>query len=179
LSEAEAAAQLAAHGPNELPRAGERGFVRIVAETLREPMFLLLIGAALLYLGLGDVLEGLFLVGGAAAAIGLVVFQETRSERALAALRDLAQPMARIVRGGVERVAPAREPVQGDVLLVGEGERLPADAALIGGDVLSVDESALTGESAPIVKHPARADEALAANPSPSAEITLSSSPGR
>jgi P-type Ca2+ transporter type 2C len=172
LSEAEAAARLAAHGANELPRPGRRGFVRIVGETMREPMFLLLIGAAVLYLGLGDLLEGLFLVSGATAAIGLVVFQETRSERALAALRELAQPMARIIRGGVERMAPARELVPGDVVLVGEGERLPADAALVAGDVLSVDESALTGESAPVVKRLARAEETLAVSPVPGADST-------
>ena len=172
LSEAEAAQRLVAVGPNELPRPGKRGLTRIVAETMREPMFLLLIGAAVLYLGLGDVLEGLFLVGGATATISLVVFQEARSERALAALRDLAQPQARVVRGGIERLTPVRELVPGDLLLVGEGDRLPADAVLIAGDVLSVDESALTGESAPVIKRVLRADEPLGADPIPSAEPT-------
>jgi Ca2+-transporting ATPase len=124
-------------------------------ETMREPMVLLLVGAAALYLALGDLGEGLFLVGGAVAAIGLVIFQEARSERALAALRELAQPNARVIRDGSEREIPARELVPGDILLIGEGERVPADGLLVAGEVLRVDESALTGESAPVSKPPA------------------------
>lgn len=175
LSEAEAAQRLAQVGANELPRPQQRDLARIVIETLREPMFLLLLGAAGLYLGLGDVLEGAFLLAGASAAVGLVVFQEARSERALAALRDLAQPTARIIRDGVERMAPARELVPGDIVLLGEGERMVADAALVGGDVLSVDESTLTGESAPVTKRLARAgeEEDLAPAPGPEASSHL------
>lgn len=170
LDEAEAVARLAAVGPNELPRAKGRGLVGIIGETLREPMFLLLVGAAVLYLALGDLGEGLFLTAGALASIGLVVMQEARSERALSALRDLAQPLARVIRGGVERQAPARDLVPDDLLLIGEGERLPADARLVAGEVLTVDESALTGESAPVTKPPAGADEVAAPNPAPGAD---------
>jgi len=170
LTGAEAAERLSATGPNELPRARGRGLLRIVVETLREPMFLLLVGAAGLYLVLGDLAEGLFLVVGALASIGLVVMQETRSERALEALRDLAQPHARVIRDGRERQVPARELVPDDILLIGEGERLPSDAALVGGEVLTVDESALTGESAPVSKPPVGPDEGLDPNPSPGAE---------
>lgn len=155
LTTTEAQRRLEISGPNELPSRGGRSLGRIVRETMREPMFLLLTGAAVLYLFLGDLGEGLFLLGGAAATIGLVIFQEARSERALAALRDLAQPHARALRDGVQRQIPARELVPGDILLIGEGERLPADGALVAGDVLSVDESALTGESAPVSKQPA------------------------
>src|SRR5690242_97774 len=92
LTEAQAASALSAIGPNELPRAASRGVLGIVADTLREPMFLLLVGAAGLYLALGDLAEGMFLLAGALASIGLVVLQEARSERALAALRDMSQP---------------------------------------------------------------------------------------
>ncbi|HJV40735.1 cation-translocating P-type ATPase [Caulobacter sp.] len=156
LSQEEAAARLREAGPNEIPSEGARGFWRIAAETMREPMFLLLIGAALLYLVLGDLGEGLFLLGGAAASVGLVILQEARSERALAALRELAQPTARVIRDGVEQRIQARELAPGDILLIGEGERLPADGVLVAGEVLSVDESALTGESAPVARQPAR-----------------------
>ncbi|WP_374468860.1 HAD-IC family P-type ATPase [Phenylobacterium sp.] len=159
LSQAEAERRLAAVGPNELPRPVARSVPRIVLETLREPMFLLLLGAAGLYLALGDLSEGLFLTAGAAVAIGLVILQEARSERALSALRELAQPLARVIRDGAEQRLPARELVPGDLLLVGEGERLPADALLVAGDVLRVDESALTGESAPVAKRLALAEE--------------------
>ncbi|HEY9235359.1 MAG TPA: HAD-IC family P-type ATPase, partial [Phenylobacterium sp.] len=158
LSETEAARRLAEIGPNEIGGGGGRSLVRIVAETMREPMFLILIGAAALYLVLGDLWEGLFLLGGAALSIGLVIAQEARSERAMIALRELAQPLARVLRDGGERQVPARELVPDDIMLVGEGERLPADGVLRAGDVLAVDESALTGESAPVTKEPSSAD---------------------
>lgn len=167
LTDAEVAAQRARFGPNELPRPPQRTLARIVLETAREPMFLLMGGAALLYLVLGDVGEGLFLVAAAAASLGLVIVQENRSARALAALRDLAQPQAHVIRDGAERRIGAAELVPGDLLLVGEGERLPADALLVSGDVLSLDESALTGESAPVAKRPALAEDAAQTEPEP------------
>jgi Ca2+-transporting ATPase len=154
LTEEEARRRLREVGPNALASGQGRSVFRILAETLREPMFLLLVAASLLYLFLGDFGEGLFLVGGALASVGLVVVQEARSERALAALRELAQPHARVLRDGVERQISTRELVPGDILLIGEGERLPADGVLVAGDVLSVDESTLTGESAPVTKQP-------------------------
>ena len=169
LNAEEAAERLARIGPNEIAAGGGRSLWSILLETMREPMFLLLAGAAILYLFLGDLGEGLFLLGGASASIGLVIFQEARSERALAALREIAQPVARVLRDGREERIPAREIVPGDILLIGEGERLPADGVLVGGDVLSIDESALTGESAPVSKPPARPGEALPEQATPGA----------
>lgn len=154
LSEAEAARRLAAAGPNELDKPRLRPLWRLMLGALREPMFVLLLAAVALYLALGDLGEGLFLLGGAAAAIGLMIGQEARSERALAALRKLAEPYARVIRDGMQRRIPAREIVPGDVMVVGEGERLAADAVLCAGDVLTVDEAVLTGESAPVAKQP-------------------------
>ncbi|MBC7667955.1 MAG: HAD-IC family P-type ATPase, partial [Gemmatimonadaceae bacterium] len=169
LTKTEVAQLLSEFGPNALPQASARGLARIILDTLREPMFLLLIGAASLYLVLGDLGEGLFLMAGALATIGLVVLQEARSERALSALRDLSQPHARVIRDGVEARLAARDLVPGDIVLVGEGERLPADGALVAGDVLSVDESALTGESAPVSKRPLTDGETADADTDPGA----------
>ena len=126
-------------------------------------MFLLMLGAAGLYLVLGGVAEGAFLTLAAFATVALVLVQEVRSERALRALRDLAEPTARVIRGGVETKIPARNLVPGDVLLVGEGQRLPADCRLIAGEVLAVDEAALTGESAPVTKFPDPGEDQVAA----------------
>jgi len=170
LSQAEADRRLAALGPNEIPTSAGRGVLRIAFETVREPMFLLLIGAAALYLVLGDLGEGLFLMGGAMATVGLVVLQEARSERALEALRDLSQPRARVIRDKVEHSIAARDLVPGDIILIGEGERLPADGVLAAGEVLSVDESALTGESAPVSKRPLGPNESVADDVTPGAE---------
>ena len=145
LTSEEARRRLADLGPNEVDPGRSRSVAAIVFETMREPMFLLLVAAAAIYAFMGDLAEGLFLLGGAGAAIGLVIFQEARSEQALKALRQLAQPHSRLLRDGAECKVAAREIVPGDIVLAGEGERLPVDGLLVGGDVLSVDESVLTG----------------------------------
>jgi Ca2+-transporting ATPase len=172
LGEAEAQRRLAHYGQNVLDEERSRSVAGIMLGTLREPMFLLLLAAAGLYLLLGDIGEGLFLTAGAIVSIGLVVLQELRSERALAALRRLAEPSARVIRGGVERRVPARELVPGDLILIGEGERLPVDGALVGADALTVDESALTGESVPVAKRPITEPAPVAGDPEPGGDDT-------
>lgn len=152
LTSDEAARRLAEYGPNAPPEAPPLGVLQIILRTLREPMFFLLAGAAMLYLFVGDLGEGLFMVVGAGASISLVVIQELRSERALQALQRLAAPVAHVIRDGVERRIPARDLVPGDITLLSEGQRIPADALLLTGDALIVDESILTGESAPVTK---------------------------
>jgi Ca2+-transporting ATPase len=152
LTSEEAARRLAEYGPNEQPKPPPPGIFAIALRTLKEPMFFLLASAALLYLFVGDLGEGLFMVVGAGASITLVILQELRTERALQALNRLAEPTATCLRDGVQRRVPARDLVPGDIIFVGEGERAPADALLIGGDALVVDESLLTGESAPVTK---------------------------
>ena len=130
LDAEEALRRLAQHGPNELPRPPRRGPLRLALGVLSEPMFLLLALAAAIYLAIGDLAEGAMLAGFALLTIGLVVVQQARSERALEALRALGAPVARVVRGGAEQRIAAREVVPGDLLVVGEGERVPADALL-------------------------------------------------
>lgn len=172
LTEADAADRLTKFGPNLVRQPRSRTLSRIIIETLREPMFLLLLAAAALYLVVGDLAEGLFLSGGALLALGLVIVQEARSERALRALNALAEPRARVIRGGELRWIPARELVPQDLVLVSEGSRVPADAILVDGDALQVDESLLTGESAPVAKsHDKSGTEAL----SPPGEETSAS----
>ncbi|MFZ0268862.1 cation-translocating P-type ATPase [Caulobacter sp.] len=159
LNEAEAARRLALVGPNQFDPPRTRSLTQIVLATLREPMFGLLLVASGLYLALGDLAEGLLLTLAAVATIVQVIFQEARSERALKALRDLAEPMVRLVRDGRERQAPSRSLVPGDVVLVGEGQRVPADGRLIDGELLTIDEAALTGESVPVQRAPGPAGE--------------------
>ncbi len=154
LSAPEAEALLKSHGPNTLHSTKSRSLATVALGTLREPMYVFLLAAASLYLVVGDLGEGLFLMGGAVVSVGLVVFQDARSERALAALRQLAEPFAQVIRGGGQQRIPARELVPGDIALVTEGERIPADAVLRRGDVLTIDEFALTGESVPVTKQP-------------------------
>ena len=172
LTEVEAASRLKSFGPNLVRQPRSRTLGRIIRDTLREPMFLALIGAAALYLVVGDLAEGLFMVTGAGLALGLVIVQEARSERALQALSALAEPRARVHREGRDRWIPARELVPGDVVFITEGARVPADATLVQGDVLQVDESTLTGESASVLKTP---DETgMASLTAPGEEVSAS-----
>jgi len=129
---------------------------------LREPMLLLLLGCGALYLVLGDVREAATLLVFVVFVVGITLRQERKSERALAALRDLSSPRASVIRGGEKRRIPGREVVRGDLLALAEGDRVPADALLVEGEHLEVDESLLTGESVPVRKRRARADEAAA-----------------
>lgn len=152
LSEQEAAQRLTQEGHNELPSTEKRGFGRILLEVLREPMFLLLIGCGGLYLILGELTEALLLLGFVFIIIGITFFQERRTERALEALRNLASPRALVVRDGVQKRIPARELVHEDVMLLAEGDRVPADAILLASEHMQVDESLLTGESVPVRK---------------------------
>jgi Ca2+-transporting ATPase len=152
LSSTEASKRLAAFGPNLIARAQRRSLARIVRQTLREPMFLLLLAAAGLYLLFGDLAESLFLCGGALLSLTLVTVQEARSERAMAALNALSEPRARVLRDGRFAAIAATDIVPGDILLIAEGARVPADARLVEGNALEVDESTLTGESAACTK---------------------------
>ncbi|MGE5369879.1 MAG: cation-translocating P-type ATPase, partial [Chloroflexota bacterium] len=152
LTSEDAARLLAQFGPNAPPESPPPGVLKIALRTLKEPMFFLLAAAATLYLFVGDLGEGLFMMAGAGASISLVVFQELRSERALQALQRLAEPTAHVRRDGEERRIPARDLVPGDIILIGEGQRVAADALLLAGDALVIDESILTGESAPVTK---------------------------
>ena len=152
LSEAEAAVRLRAEGANELPRPDRRTLPRIVIDVVREPMFGLLLGAGIIYLLLGDLGEALILLAFAGFSVTISIVQETRSERVLEALRDLTSPRALVCRGGVRRRIPGREVVRGDVIVLAEGDRVPADAMIISAQDLHIDESLLTGESVPVRK---------------------------
>lgn len=152
LTVREAAARLARDGYNELPSAKPRRPWAIAWEVIREPMFVLLIVAAAIYLALGDLREALALLASVLVMVGIAFYQERKTERALDALRELASPRAQVLRGGEWRTIAGREVVVGDVLRVKEGDRVPADATVLSSTDLMADESLLTGESAPVRK---------------------------
>ena len=154
LSEAEAQARLRREGYNELPLAGRRTAFRIILELMREPMLALLAGGGAVYLALGDLQEALILVALAMVSIGITVVQETRTERVLEALRNLTSPRALVIREGLRKRIAGREVVRGDLVVLSEGDRVPADAVLLQATDLTIDESLLTGESVPVRKLP-------------------------
>ena len=152
LTETEAAALLQTGGFNELPSAKPRALWAIAWSVVREPMFLLLLGAGTIYLLLGDLEEAVLLLGFVFVIIGITLYQERKTERALEALRDLSSPRALVIREGRQRRIAGREVVRGDVVVLVEGDRVPADAVLLSAVNLSADESLLTGESVAVRK---------------------------
>jgi len=152
LSEDEAARRLQCDGPNELPISRPRGVLRLAREVASEPMFLLLVACGGIYMALGDAQEALMLLGFVFVVMGISFFQQRRSERALDALRDLSSPQALVLRDSTARRVAARELVVGDMVLLAEGDRVPADMDLVEAASLAIDESLLTGESVPVAK---------------------------
>jgi Ca2+-transporting ATPase len=154
IKEDEASVRLQQEGPNELPAQKKRSLLAIAFEVAREPMFLMLVAAGVLYLVMGEPADALMLLGFVFVVMGITIVQERRTERALEALRDLSSPRALVIRDGVHRRIAGREVVRGDLVVLAEGDRVPADGLLRRGINLSADESLLTGESVPVRKLP-------------------------
>ncbi|MBM3313714.1 HAD-IC family P-type ATPase, partial [candidate division WOR-3 bacterium] len=152
LTQAEVAERLRLHGYNELPTAGQRRIWPIALEVMREPMLLLLLAAGIVYLALGEPRDAGMLLGFVVVIIGITLYQERKTERALEALRDLASPRALVMRDREVRRIPGREVVPDDIVLLSEGDRVPADGVVLDSNHLLVDESLLTGEAMPARK---------------------------
>jgi len=154
LSTQEAAARLGRDGPNTLPAPNRNGIWDTAKEVIREPMFAMLIIGAALYLALGETDDGMLLLAAVVMVISLTLYHEHRTDRALEALAKFLTPRARVLREGREQKIPSHEVVVGDLVIVAEGERVPADAILRRSSHLAIDESLLTGESLPVTKNP-------------------------
>lgn len=154
LSQEEVARRLKEEGYNELPSTKKRNFLTILFEVIREPMFLLLIASGTIYLVLGSQEEALMLLGFVFVIIGITFYQERKTERTLEALRDLSSPRALVIREGEKERIPGREVVCDDILILEEGDRVPADAVVLSCSNLLINESLLTGESVPVRKVP-------------------------
>lgn len=152
LTTAQAATRLAQDGTNEIEQATQRSVWRRLADMLRQPMFALLVTAAVLYMLLGDLTEGMTLSVFVLAVLVLSFYQEGQSEAAIEALRQLTQPQARVLRDGQTQLIPASNVVVGDWLLLSEGDRVAADGRLLTANNLQIDESLLTGESMAVDK---------------------------
>ena len=122
------------------------------ARALTEPMLGLLLVASLVYFALGDRVEAVFLLASVVVIVTIALYQEHKTERVLEALRDLAAPRALVRRDGIEQRVPGREVVVDDIVVIREGDRIPADGVLIESTDLRIDESLLTGESVPVHK---------------------------
>lgn len=165
LPPAEVTARLREFGPNQLAEPEVESVWRMIVRQLANPLVLLLaVAAAVSGLVLGEWIEASAIVAIVALNTAIGAAQEGRAATALVGLRKLSPPSARVVRAAQEQSIPAVEVVPGDLILLTAGDQTPADARLVEAVHLSVDESALTGESLPVDKgtHPSRADAPVA-----------------
>lgn len=153
LSSQDAAEKLKQFGYNELEGEKPKNILRIALEVMKEPMFSLMIGCSVLYILLGDIREGIIMLCTVNVIITITFYQSRRTEKALAALKNLSAPRALVVRDGKEQRIAGREVVPGDIVILNEGDRIPADGEIQGESTLVVDESLLTGESAAVNKY--------------------------
>ena len=157
LTDSEAQQRLQKYGPNVLASGRKLTLFSIVLGTLKEPMLILLLSTGLVYLLIGDLREAVAILVSILIVIGISTTQKHRTERTLEALRDLTSPRALVMRSERTRRIPAREVVPGDVVILNEGDRVPADGQVLESALLALDESLLTGESVPVDKQPRNA----------------------
>lgn len=152
LTSEEARTRLLTEGPNSLPGDAEQSLLRLILTVIREPMLLLLLAAGVISFLLAELVDAILLMATVSVVLGISIFQERRTERALHALHDLTAPLALVIRDGKEERVSSNQVVRGDLLVLLEGDRITADARIIECASIEVDESLLTGESTPVVK---------------------------
>lgn len=140
------------YGYNELPTTKKKNFFEIIRDVIKEPMLLLLLACGTLYIFLWDIQEAIILLGSIFFIIAIAIYQENKTENALQALKDLSSPRALVIRNGEHIRIPGREVVVDDIIIMNEGDKIPADCVLLRSRNCSVDESLLTGESVPVRK---------------------------
>ncbi len=152
LTSNEAKERLRVEGHNSLPSSKPKNLYSIALGVIKEPMFILLVVCGTLYVVMGDMREGLMLLGFVFVIMGIEFFQEKKTEKALDALKDMASPRALVIRDGVETRIAGFEVVIDDLIVLQEGDRVPADATVIHSINLLADESLLTGEPVSVRK---------------------------
>ena len=147
LSSAEVLSRLKKFGTNELPSGKKRNIFQILFSAIKEPMFLILLSCSSIYFLLGDIQEAIVLAFSVLVILNITIYQENKTENSLQALKDLSSPRALVIRNGVEERIAGSQVVPDDLILIKEGDRVPADAFIIWERNLTLDESILTGES--------------------------------
>ena len=153
LTSVEAKEKLNREGYNSLHSSKPKGLFSIALDVIKEPMFILLVSCGSLYLILGDIREGFMLLGFVFVIMGIELFQEKKTEKALDALKDMASHRALVIRDGSETRIAGIEVVTDDIIVLQEGDRVLADATVLQSVNLSADESLLTGEPVAVRKN--------------------------
>lgn len=154
LTEEEVISNRIKYGKNTFDKTGDKNVLHILKDIFTEPMMILLAAACSIYFFTGETGDGIIMLAAIIIVAGISIYQETKSESAIKALKKLTQPMANVVRSGSKIQIPYEELVVGDIMIVEEGKSVSADAKIIESNDLSVDESLLTGESFPVEKVP-------------------------
>jgi P-type Ca2+ transporter type 2C len=152
LTDAEAKTRLEQYGPNELQAKRKISPWRIFFEQFKDLLIIILLVAVVLSAVMGEVFDALLIVAIVIFAAVLGFVQEYRAEKSMEALKRMAAPLASVLRGNNEVKIPARELVPGDIVVLRDGDRVPADARLIEAVNLQAEEASLTGESVPVEK---------------------------
>ncbi|MCL2487540.1 MAG: cation-translocating P-type ATPase [Oscillospiraceae bacterium] len=147
------------YGKNLLEKEKKESFFGKIAEILLEPMFILLFAAASIYFLLGEPRDGAIMLVFIAAVTGIEIYQEVKTDKTLKALKNLSAPAVTVIRDGYEQKIPGEDLVPGDVMLIAEGVKIPADGRLLRASDLRTDESSLTGESVGVWKTVSVAEE--------------------
>jgi Ca2+-transporting ATPase len=153
LSDQEVLQARSTFGSNKVGKEKEHQFQKVLKEVVLEPLFLILIGVAFIYFLLDQKQEAYYMLGALVLVSGISVFQENRSRSAVASLRKLTNPKARVIRNNEKIFIDSSELVVGDILLLEDGNLIPADAQLLELHDFTVNESILTGESLPVIKN--------------------------
>ena len=135
------------YGENELSPQKKENFFKKILHILCEPMFLLLIVAAVIYFILGEPRDGAIMLIFVVGIISIDVIQEWKTDKTLNALKDLSAPHIMVIRDGKEQQIPSADLVPGDLMMIHEGVKIPADGLVVRCADLCVDESSLTGEA--------------------------------
>jgi Ca2+-transporting ATPase len=143
------------HGFNEIQSHVRKRIIQLFLEVVKEPMFLLLLLCGFIYFLIGEITEAIILLFWVLMVVFITFYQYSKAEKALAALKKLATPTAHVIRNGIQQSISCREVVPNDILIIHQGDRIPADGKIIESSNLTIDESILTGESFPVYKNEA------------------------
>ncbi|MDE3214718.1 MAG: HAD-IC family P-type ATPase, partial [Bacteroidota bacterium] len=154
LNDTQVSESRALHGPNELNIQEQKLFWVLFKEVVLQPMFVLLLAAAIIYFLVGQITDGIIMSVSIFIVSGISIFQEYRSQKAVSALRNLSAPKASVLRQNVIRQIPTEMVVVGDILVLEEGEVIAADGRILDSHDFSINESIITGESFSVYKGP-------------------------
>ncbi len=141
------------YGKNRFQLEKQRRLLHVLRDIIAEPMFILLMIACSIYFMLGQPTEGIMMLVAICFVTAISLYQDIRSTKALQALKKYTEPEVTVIRDSISKNIPSEDLVPGDVVIIEEGNNVPADATILQENDLSVNESIITGESLPVEKH--------------------------